>query len=178
MQQFVTSITTQVQAGASGDLFDALKVDLQTIYAAYNTQVASAIAASIFTSGFELGQCFLELVVDLKDIMILRNKASFADMMAKWESKIMTKYPNKGPLLVKVLRAAMPIIGLGMDGFGLYMSVKYFMGWGDLSDADRASAVIGFIQTVVMTARDLAAVINVMRGKDPASFDFKLSCIK
>lgn len=174
----MTSIITQIQSGASNELLDTLKVDMQEIYTSYNTQVASEIAARLFTSGFELGQCFLELVVDLKDIMVIRNKASFAETMAKWEEKILKKYPERGPFCIKALRLATPIIGLAFDGFGLYMSVKYFMGWDNLSDADRATAVIGFVQTVVMTARDVAALVNVLRGKDPASFDYKITCLK
>lgn len=112
LQEFITQLILQVQTGSSNELFDQLKVDLAELEKELQTNDAKKIAAILLSDSFELGQCFLEAIKDMKDIIAAKNKANFSEVMKKWEEKIMTKFPNQGGKLVKLLRWGTPLIGL------------------------------------------------------------------
>ncbi|KAG9254830.1 uncharacterized protein F5Z01DRAFT_673975 [Emericellopsis atlantica] len=178
LQCFVAQLILQVQTGSSTELLDQLKIDLASLQKHWGTNDANEIAARLFSAGYELGQCFIEVMKDMSDIISHQSKASFSEVMSRWENKVRLKYPDQGDRLVAGLRFGTAFIGLAIDALGLYQSIKYLQAWGTLTAPEKAEAVIGMVQMVVRTGTDLAKIIQTMRGKDPNSFDFKINCVK
>lgn len=52
------------------------------------------------------------------------------------------------------------------------------MNWSNLSDQDRALAIISVVQTTVNVCKDVASMIQKIRGKPPGSVDFQIECVK
>lgn len=57
------------------------------------------------------------------------------------------------------------------------MSVKFLMNWNNISDADKANAILSIVNSVGLIFKDCASLVQRLRGLEPNSFDYQASCV-
>lgn len=111
LQSFIAQLILKIQTDSSSDLLKDLNVQLRELEKELATTEANEIAARLLGDSFELGQCFLQTMKDLGNIVAQRGKASFAELMKRWEANITANYPKNFTGLIRTLRFANVFIG-------------------------------------------------------------------
>lgn len=65
-----------------------------------------------------------------------------------------------------------------MQGYSIFSSVRLLMNWSNLSGQDKTNAIITIVNATANICKEVAEIIQRMRGLDPKSFDFQVQCVK
>ncbi|KAI1172126.1 hypothetical protein F4777DRAFT_582249 [Nemania sp. FL0916] len=175
MKSYMEDLANKVASGdpsVDDDLKKEMKTDLDQLYATVQVTNAKDLAFQLFDAQTDLMENILIVIDFYKRRPMTGAQANAQGFFSKLEEKLdNTRFKAAFPYLKGIMM-------VGMQAYALYKAISFLMDWKDLSEAQRASAVLTCLEAVLRAIHDLASTWAEMRPMEPSSSAFKVRCVR
>ncbi|PLB44305.1 hypothetical protein P170DRAFT_480069 [Aspergillus steynii IBT 23096] len=153
---------------------EQLKMDIQELMEAFGAKTAAELPGVMLGKNQDLFRALAMVAHEFKRYVSIKNLGAVSKLLQKVVETSKNKFPDLSRIIGKYTKPLFGVITVLGQGVNLYYWISYLMNWKDLTDAERARAVLNIIESVLFALvglKDLYSTLKEAFGRNPDNPD-------